>query len=149
MRHQLTPDDTDFEPTAKQRAVVVRYSAPPWPSFSEAARLEGIPVDTAKNWRSKGKNAAAFVEYAERVRKEALAELTEAVNARIMQLGNKALEVIEQDLEAEDPRVRSQNARWTLEQIIGKARERLELAEANGKPVEFTIAIDNPADEQS
>lgn len=49
MTHQLTPIDTACAPTAKQRAVIACYASPPWPPFNEAARLQDVAVQTAKD----------------------------------------------------------------------------------------------------
>lgn len=130
-------------PSATQRRVLARYSAPPWPSYNEAARLEHVSINTARGWK-KGPRGEDFRAVLEQSRAVALTDYLADLDARLASLGTKALEAVELALASVDPKVQSQTARWTLEKILGKARERHELSGPDGAPVVFTIRIDNP-----
>ncbi len=128
--------------------MIARYSAPPWPSYNEAARLEDVSINTARGWK-KGPNGEAFRVLLEQSRAAALADYLAELDARLAGLGTKALEAVELALASVDLKVQSQTARWTLEKILGKAKERHELTGADGAPVTFTIKIDNPNEDRA
>lgn len=126
--YQNHPIDTDmcpervWNPTAKQRAVIACYASPPWPAYNEAARLQGVAVQTAKGW----KRSPAFAEMLEAERKQGLELYLRELDASLAGLGQKAIDVLMQGMDGPDPRVQSQNARWVLEQLRGKATPRHE-----------------------
>jgi len=97
-------------------------SIAPWPAYNEAARLQGVAVPTAKGW----KRSPAFAEMLDAERNQALEECLRELNAGLAALGQKALDVLMQGMDCSDPRVQSQNARWVLEQLRGKATPRHE-----------------------
>jgi len=61
----------------------------------------------------------------ERLRQRAVTEGVE-LDAGLAGLGKTALEVLRQGMNGPDPRIQSQNARWVLEQLRGKATPRRE-----------------------
>lgn len=134
-----TPKHPEIRPSSAQARVLARYAAAPWPSYNECARLEGVPLNTAKNWRKK---SDAFRLLLEERRAEAIAEHIAALDAAVLQLGPRAVEVIRESFEDPDPKTQTQNARWAVDHLLGKARERVEMAGADGGPVPFTIIID-------
>ncbi len=138
----MSNKEPSFSPSSAQRRVITRYSAPPWPAYNEAARLEDVSVNTARGWK-KGPHGEDFRLVLEQSRAAALADYLVELDARLAGLGSKALEAVELALSCVDPKVQSQTARWTLEKILGKAKERHELSGPDGAPVVFTIQIDN------
>lgn len=140
---QSAPERPVFSASATQRRVIARYSAPPWPSFNEAARSEAVSINTARGWK-KGTHGDGFRSLLASSRAEAIAEYITDLDARMTGLGPAALAAVEKALADDDPRIQSSMARWVVEQIRGKAKERHELAGADGGPVVFTILVDNP-----
>jgi len=117
---QFTPCEADFQPSAAQRRVIVRYTSPPWPSFNESARLERVSPTYRAILEARA-HGQAF-----RSQVEALEEYLRELDASIAGLGQKALDALMQGMDGPDPRVQSQNARWVLEQLRGKATPRHE-----------------------
>jgi hypothetical protein len=118
MTYQLIPIDTEWEPTAKQRAVIACYSSPPWPPFNEAARLQGVAVQTAKGWR----RSPVFVDHIEAERNQALEQHLEQLRTRLAGVSTTAIDVLERAMESEDELSTAVRAAiWTLERTIGKA----------------------------
>jgi hypothetical protein len=144
----MTTDDhaLDKVTTAQQR-VIARYCAPPWLSYNECARLERVSPNTANGWK-KGERGDVFKHHLEQTRAEALDAYVRELDAMMTALGPKALDVIELGMDGIDAKVQAQNARWVIEQIRGKAKERHEIAGGDGGPITFTIAIDNPMDDR-
>lgn len=128
MTYQNHPSDTDmcpervWRPTTKQQAVIACYASPPWPAYNEAARLQGVAIQTVKGW----KRSPAFAEMLDAERNQALELHRRELDASLASLGQKALDVLMQGMDCADPRVQSQNARWILEQLRGKATPRHE-----------------------
>ncbi len=111
-----------WRPTVKQQSVIACYASPPWPAYNEAARLQGVAVQTAKGW----KRSPAFTEMLDAERNQALGLHLRELDAGLAGLGQKAIDVLLQGMDGPDPRIQSQNARWVLEQLRGKATPRHE-----------------------
>ena len=124
--------------TPKQQAVIDAIATAPSLSQSDAARQSGLHKVTITRWK---RDVPAFASAIEQAREQGRQRLLRAGEARMAELLPEALEVLEQHLGDEDPRIRAQAALAIVNRTVPRPPERHELSAPEGSSVRYEYVV--------